>query len=131
MSKNRILYMILFVLFSYIALIYFDGQREKMAIQKFGSIRAAMITDRPNCGRSASSVMVLLDNRTYDVEIGINKCIQGYYRIGDKVEVMYHPSFNRVILPTKNVKFGYIISILFFIVPLYLLGKLIFNFRRM
>ena len=130
MNKKKLLYLILFIAFAFFSLNFFKSARLKYMTKEDGVLTRAEVYKRPECGRSSNTMDVLIDGRTFNLDIGKNDCIQGKYTIGDIVEVLYCKECGEAILPETNAKFRYCLSIAFFALPLYFLIILISSFKR-
>jgi len=124
-SKNRILYFIGFLIFTYFAVNFFESSYQAKMIKKYGVTVISIVSELPNCGRSSNTVYVEYNSKKYNINIGKNDCIQGNYKIGDRIKVVYSSSYDKMQLPTETVELGYWLSIAFFFIPLYFLYKLI------
>ena len=90
-----------------------------------GKEKVAIINSIPKCGKSSNTVEVLLFGKNYEIRIGKNKCFDGFYQLGDPVNVIYSDIYDGAINANANVKIGYWMSICFFIMPIYFLYKII------
>ena len=63
--------------------------------------------------------------KEFNIKIGKNKCIQGFYKLGDKIKVIYNEYYSAVIMPYENAKVGLYMSLLFFLIPICFLYYLV------
>lgn len=125
MNKTKILYLILFVSFSFFASVFFKSARLKYLTKETGVKTMATIDALPECGKSSNTMEVFLEKKNFTVDIAKNDCIQGKYSIGDKIEVLYCYKCDMVVLPSSKTDFRYGLSIFFFVIPLYFLFLLL------
>lgn len=130
LDKNKVLYLIAFIAFTYFALNFFENSYTAKMISENGILRIGEIASIPNCGSSTNTMDVKLNQNIYNVNIEKNKCIQGFYRIGDRIEVMYSEEYDKAQLPTEPSTLSYWTSIIFFLLPLYFLFQIIKPFNK-
>lgn len=130
MNKKKFLYLGLFVAFAFFSLNFFKSAKLKYMTKEDGVLTQAEVYKRPECGRSSNTMEVLLDGRTFNLDIGKNDCIQGKYSIGDIVEVLYCKECGEAILPGAQASFRYWLSIAFFALPLYFLIILVSSIKK-
>ena len=129
MNTNRILYLIGFFVFSFFALNFFESTQREKTINETGIPVLAKVAGVPNCGRSSNTIDVKIEQKTYNISIGKNDCIQGFYKVGDTLKVLYSSVYDRAQRPEQFTYFSYIVSILFFCLPIYFLLLLIKPFK--
>lgn len=125
MLNNRFIYFIGFIAFSYFALNFFESSYQGKVISSSGVTIVVEVDGFPKCGRSGGTMKVKYEQKLYSINIGINDCVQGRYRHGDKVEVLYGKIYDKMRLPSERTELLYWMSIFFFTVPLYCLLQLI------
>ena len=125
MNSSRVYYLVAFVLFTYFSLQFFQSAFVGKEIALNGIKVNTHVVKLPKCGRSSGTMNILYKDKRYDIKIGKNDCIQGKYSIGDQVEALYSQNYDKLQLTTEKVNVIYVLSLLFFLVPLFCLFKLI------
>ena len=90
-----------------------------------GIVVEAEVYGRPKCGSARGRVEVLVDKRVLVAFIPKNPCLEGLYRVGDKIEVYYSKEYDAAVQTDYPVTVRYWTSILFYVVPLYFLYHLL------
>jgi hypothetical protein len=129
-NKRKLLYLVCFLVFTYFAQRFFKEESLRYKTFKEGVITEAVVNKRPKCGRGPALAEILIEKRIYKITINVNDCINGVYKIGDKIEVLFCKECDTAILPFYSAKTSYWISVVFFIVPLYFLIILIGPFSK-
>jgi hypothetical protein len=130
MNKKKLLYLILFIAFAFFSLNFFKSSRLKYMTKESGVLTKAEVYNRPECGRGSATADVIIAERIFTIDIGINDCIEGVYSIGDELEVLYCKKCGTAILPHSKANIRYWFSIVFFALPLYFLIILVSSFKR-
>ena len=125
MNSSKIYYLVAFILFTYFSLQFFQSAFIGREIATNGIKVETRVVQLPTCGRGNGNMNIVYKDKFYNIKIGKNDCIQGKYRIGDEVEALYSISYDKIQLATEKVNFNYVVSILFFLVPLFCLFKLL------
>jgi hypothetical protein len=129
-DRNRVIYLLAFIAFTYFALNFFNSSYQGKIISENGINKTVSIIDIPDCGRSSNSMDVEYNNKKYNINIGKNDCIEGKYKIGDRVNVLYSSIYDKVQLPSERSSLLYWMSILFFLIPVYCLFQIIRPFKK-
>ena len=124
---SRMTYFLLFILFVYFSIKFFETSLRDYTIMTNGEEKVAYVLSNGNCGRSGGTIQVLCEDKAYSLNIGINECISGKYKIGNEIRVLYGIQYDYILLPQENVIVGLYMSLAFFFLPLYCLYKLIKN----
>lgn len=120
---NKIIYFLCFLFFSYFVTKNFI-EEQKIRESFFNGISVNVeIIEMPTCN-ARSTVMVHYYKKNYKMVIGKNECIQGGYRISDKLQALYYNKLDMVVRDKENI-IGYYFSILMFLAPLFCLYQLI------
>jgi hypothetical protein len=130
LDKNRIFYLVAFIAFTYFALNFFMTSYQRKVISANGSPVTVKVTGVPNCGRSSNTMDVKYKQKVYNINIGKNDCIEGRYKNGDKIEVLYSKEYDKMQLPSEKSNLLYWMSIIFFIIPLYFLIEIVKPFKK-
>lgn len=130
LDKNRVIYLIAFIAFTYFALNFFRTSHQGKVISANGSPVTVKVTGVPNCGRSSNTMDVKYKQKVYNINIGKNDCIEGRYKNGDKIEVLYSKEYDKMQLPSEKSNLLYWMSIIFFIIPLYFLLEIVKPFKK-
>lgn len=95
MVTKRLLFTFLFL----VTMLWLSSNIKKahseLAVEEFNTYVRAKVVDLPLCGAS-NIITVEYDNKRYDVSVSKNECIQGKYRIGDYLNVMYNSRLDRM-----------------------------------
>ena len=67
--------------------------------KKSGKLVTVEIYSQPICGRSMNKMDVKYLNEIGFVDVSKNKCINGYYKVGELVDVIYHTGINHFVMP--------------------------------
>ena len=122
---NRVFYIISFLIFTFFGIVFLRSSYQSKKLRENGTSAKAVVSETPDCGRSSNTMEVKLKENIYSINIGKNDCINGRYRIGDSVEVLYSITYNKAVLPTERTNLLYWMSLLFFIVPIYCLYQVL------
>ncbi len=128
--KNRIIYFVAFIAFTYFGLIFFETSYISKEIYENGIDKQVEISSVPNCGSSSNTVDVEYHLKTYTIKIGKNDCIEGRYSIGDKLMVKYSSKYDKMVLSTERTTLAFWMSVLFFLIPFYCLVQMIRPFKK-
>lgn len=102
---------------SYIEFKLANTEGKKVAVEVVGI---------PNlCQRRNNRITVQYEKKKYSVLISNKACIEGRFRIGDKVEMIYIPRFDKLFIESSTSKFNFILSIALFLIPIVFLVLLI------
>lgn len=71
------------------------------------------------------TIEVEYNSKKYFIQISSKDYINNKYAVNQNVDVFYSIKYDYMFLATKNVKYTYYFSIIFFVFPLYCLYKLI------
>lgn len=115
---SKVIYLILFVGFSFFSIQFFNSALINYRISQYGSKQLAEVIEVPNCSRSSNSFYVKLKEKKYLTEIGKNDCIQGKYLIGQKIEVLYSSDYDKIVMPNSKTKLIFYMSLAFFLLPI-------------
>ncbi len=79
-----------------------------------GEERPAEVSQTFICKRKRPSIKVRLDEIEYNLKITKSDCFSGKYRVGQKVRVLKHPYFDRVVWPNYKplISFGFIFLVM-------------------
>ncbi len=130
LDKNRVIYLIAFIVFAFFALNFFRTSHQGKEINNNGISIVVEVVGVPNCGRSSNTMDVKYKQKLYNINIGKNDCIEGRYKNGDKIEVLYGKQYDKMQLPSERSELLYWMSILFFAIPLYCLLQIIKPFKK-
>lgn len=130
LDKNRVVYLIAFIAFTYFALNFFRTSHQGKVINANGVPVVVEVLGMPNCGRSSNTMDVKYEQKVYNVSIGKNDCIEGRYKNGNKIEILYGIEYDKMQLPSERSDLLYWMSIIFFIIPLYCLLQVIKPFKK-
>gem|GEM_PF-2094188 len=129
-DKNKVIYLIAFIAFTYFALNFFKTSYQGKVINANGVSVVVEVDGVPNCGRSSNTMDVKFKQKIYNINIGKNDCIEGRYKNGDKIEVLYGKEYDKMQLPSERSNLLYWMSIIFFMIPLYCLLQIIKPFKK-
>lgn len=121
---NRLIYFIGFMASLFFATNYLINSVQINEALKYGIDTEAEIIELPVCN-AKSSVYVKLNRKKYNLILGKNQCIEGGYRIGDRIPVIYYSKLDKVVSNGTNGQFGILVAMIFFLLPLFCLYKLI------
>jgi hypothetical protein len=124
---NRLTYFALFIFFGFFSIKFFETSLRDYTIKLNGEEKIVKILSNGNCGRSGGTIKVLLNDKSYSLNIGINDCISGKYQIGNEISVLYGAQYDYIILSEGKMVLGLYMSLAFFLLPLYCLFKIIKN----
>lgn len=130
LDKNRVFYLVAFIAFTYFALCFFRTSHQGKVINATGVSVVVEVDGVPDCGRSSNTMDVKYRQKSYNINIGKNDCIEGRYKNGDKVEALYGKEYDKLQLPSERSELLYWMSILFFVIPLYCLIQIIKPFNK-
>ncbi len=122
---NRKIYFVLFLLFAFFSYFFFKTayRDHKISIGKIA--KNVLVVSKGNCGRGGGTIKVKYESKIYTLGIGRNDCINGKYKIGDQIIVLYGEQYDYFILKDMNTISSLYLSIAFFFLPIYCLYKLI------
>lgn len=127
---SRLNYFFCFLFFAYFSTLFFDTSLRNYRIKKSGEERVCVVLDRGDCGKGGGTLKVSINQKEYKLSIGQNDCIEGYYKIGSEVKVLYDYDYDYIILPEDKAELGLYLSLIFFLLPIFCLYKLIKPARR-
>ncbi|MBL0192305.1 MAG: hypothetical protein IPQ18_13400 [Saprospiraceae bacterium] len=125
MNNKRVIYIILFFLFAFFSIKFFETAIRDYNITNENNFVLANVIENGNCGTSGGTIKVKYNDQLYTLGIGRSDCINANYSIGEDINVLYSKRYNYLILPDSGVKTGLIMSLCFFLFPLYCLIKII------
>ena len=109
------------------ALVFLSGRENYMdyCAKKYGELVIAEVHKEPICSRSMNKMNVKYQNSIGIVHIGKSKCHDGFYKVGDKINILYYKENNYFIMPYRPINRRIVVTCVGLLIPLYCLYKLI------
>jgi hypothetical protein len=125
-------YVLGFLIFSFLTLQNFKSKHIEYKLAKTEGEKAIVeVTEIPDlCQRRNNRLSVKRDKKEYSVLISNKKCVEGVFKVGDKIEMIYVPRFDKLFIQKPTSKFNYILSIAFFLIPIGFLAALLIKRRK-
>jgi hypothetical protein len=125
MDIKRVIYIILFFLFTFFSIKFFETAIRDYNITNENNFVSANIIENGNCGTSGGTIKVKYNDKLYTLAIRRSDCINAKFSIGDDIKVLYSKRYNYLILDDSRVMTELVMSFFFFLLPLYCLIKII------
>ncbi|MEL6989842.1 MAG: hypothetical protein AAGK97_18685 [Bacteroidota bacterium] len=122
---KKAFYLIFFIISTILCLRFLQNNIVDNRIINQGKVVIGEVKGMPDCGNSSNTMKVFYNKKSYLVNIGKNKCINGEYENGQKVKVVYSKIYDKILMPYSNTKFSIGLSIFCFAIPLMCLYNLI------
>ncbi len=93
---SRFITISFFLLTLLLALSNVKKSKVRLQFADFNQEVIAMVVDLPLCGGASNNIIVEYKGKRYKVSVNKNDCIQGRYKIGDKINTIYNPPLDEI-----------------------------------